>query len=505
MRQLQLKTTIAEDELDKLRRKSRSSTWIAAGLLLAAVWVVSGVSLSPSLVVFSSVKVDAVEHKPVTLTNRSIQTLRQSTIEVEGPDASDFQVSDPCKVVLSSHTCVLDVRFQASESGVKHAQLVVQTTEGKRLVSELLATALPGVVSVTPGTLNFGEVTVGGSAENSVVVSGETAFQINAFSVSQTDDYQATTQPCRDAKGFRDCTVSVQFQPKAEGPRTAELLISDNTSANPHHVRLTGTGSAPPTVQDNRPTDFTPPSLVPPPSQLQAHLQNAAPSSPPAPPEIQVDPNVLDFSTQAQQQVHLHNRGAGDLRIGNVTITGPNQDRFTVAKNECQREIGSGQLCIIVVKFSPKWFAPKSSYSAQLEITHNAPGANPRTVALQWSRTIVAQPHVSMTPDSLSFSPGETSKTFTIFNDGQVVLTQLNLRLGILNGGGNGPFHHSDNCHQLAIGARCVESVSFSPPVNATKNSYSEDLYVFEGLGQSAGVVNLKATVPPRTQTGVIQ
>src|SRR5712691_3739985 len=332
MRQLELKATIAEDELKGLRRTRPSSGWVAAGLVLAAGWLFAGVSLRPSSLEFSSLPVGIGEaREQVKLTNRGVSDFRPDRIAVEGPAAKDFQVKGQCGVVLPGQSCVLEVQFRPQEPGEKQAELVVRTPDGKQMATELSGTARPAAVSVSPGALDFGQVEIGSSSNAiDVVLRGEGWYHVHGVSVSgNRDQYKVRTGTCNgSAGGLRTCIISLRFAPRDEGAQPAELVIADDGVGSPHQVSLRGTGVPPVSVIGqvaplvNQPPAPTPTSPVtPPPPQLI--------------PAIRVDPPVLDFSSGGhQQQVYVFNSGTGSLQI-QVNLQGPNPERFTADAQAC--------------------------------------------------------------------------------------------------------------------------------------------------------------------------
>jgi len=504
MRQVEFKATIP-DEVKGLRRARSSSGWVTGALVLAAGWVFAGVSLNPSALEFNSLPAgigDAREQ--VRLTNRGVIDFRPDRIAVEGPAAKDFQVKGLCGVVLPGQSCVVEVQFRPQDPGEKRAELVVYTPDGKQLATELSGTARPAAVSVSPGELDFDQVEIGSSSNTrEVVLRGEGWFHVHGVSLSRnSDQYEVRAGACNgNAGGLRTCFISVRFVPQNEGALPAELVIDDDGVGSPHRVSLRGTATPP----------VSAPGPVPPPVPAPRPVSPPVPVTGPVPPPvplraaIRVDPPVLDFSSGGRQrQVYVFNSGTGALQI-QVNLRGPNPERFTADVQGCSGQIQPGHSCSVLVKFSPKIWASKRSYNAQMDITHNAPNMTTQSVALRWERTVPEQPHVTVTPSSLDFSPfyrgvamrraaSQLSQlTITIVNDGPVVLAQLSLRVGFFDGGKDGPFSHTSNCRQLARGQQCTEIVSFIP---TQKTSYSEKLYVFEGALNELATVDLQAILP---------
>jgi len=510
MRQLEFNTTIAEEELKRLRRTRPSSGWVAAGLVLAVGWVFAGVSLSPSALEFDSLPVGIGEaRQKVRLTNRGISDFRPDRIVVEGPAAKDFQVKGSCGVVLSGQSCLLEVQFRPQEPGDKQAELVVRTPDGKQMATDLSGAARPAAVSVSPGELDFGQVEIGSSSNTrEVVLRGEGWFHVHGVSLSRnSDQYKVVSGTCTgNAGGLRTCVILVRFAPQNEGNLSADLVIEDDGVGSPHHVSLRAAATPVPGPVVSGPAPA--PGPLPPPGPLPVHVPQPAALTP----AIQVDPPVLDFSSGGrQQQVNVFNSGTGPLQI-QVNLQGPNPDRFIADAHGCSGQIQPGRACTILVIFHPRLFAPKKSYGAQLDIAHNAPNVTTQSVALRWNRPDPVRAHVKVNPSSLDFSPSHqgvairaaaaphSQQSITILNDGPVALTQLNLRIGFTDDGKG--FSHTSNCRQLEENQQCTEIVSFNP---SQKTRYSEKLYIFEGVMSELATVDLQATLPtpPEPPSGV--
>ena len=106
----------------------------------------------------------------------------------------------------------------------------------------------PPKISVSPTSVNFGNVNVGSTSEKTVtirnkgksdlVISSINIAGANASDFSQTND--CTTIPIGNS-----CTVTVTFVPTSKGKRTGKIGISSNDPKKPTvNVKLSGNGKS---------------------------------------------------------------------------------------------------------------------------------------------------------------------------------------------------------------------------------------------------------------------
>jgi hypothetical protein len=122
------------------------------------------------------------------------------------------------------------------------------------------------MVTLSPGSLNFGSQTEGTSSQAQTVTvqnSGSASLSSIAITLSESSasssvgkisadaagissqDYSATTTCGSSLAAGASCTVSVTFSPTTTGSFPGLLQISDNAVGSPQTVGLAGTGTAP--------------------------------------------------------------------------------------------------------------------------------------------------------------------------------------------------------------------------------------------------------------------
>jgi hypothetical protein len=177
---------------------------------------------------------------------------------VSGPDAANFQiVSDGCSgaQLENGKACSIEVGFETlGVAGARTASLVLQTSEGPVEVA-LSATAATGTLSANPSPLSFSGIpfTAPGSHNEGENTETEGLNIENSANASTKVEAAHITGP--DASSFsiqwncegvtlgtsNSCGMGVRFQPTSPGPKTASLVI-DNDSGTPLVVPLQGVG-----------------------------------------------------------------------------------------------------------------------------------------------------------------------------------------------------------------------------------------------------------------------
>jgi len=103
------------------------------------------------------------------------------------------------------------------------------------------------IVTVSPTSLNFGDITVGKTSPPQTVKltnHGSVKLNITKISVTGVDGKDfVEVNACGATLGAgASCDINVWFTPKAKGSLTATLSIADSGGASPQTVSLTGIG-----------------------------------------------------------------------------------------------------------------------------------------------------------------------------------------------------------------------------------------------------------------------
>lgn len=258
---------------------------------------------------------------------------------VDGPAATSSHpapvVQSPASAIQSSP--VADFRLRI---GFGHVIRSPRASLGKTAASA--ATATLSLTSLTYSTQAIGTT----SAAKTVTLknAGTVSLTISKITITGTNagDFSESTTCGTSLAAGTSCKISVRFKPTEPGMRAASLRITDNTSASPQEVALSGTGTTAKLSHTSLNFGFVEPGRV---------------SEP--------------------KTVILTNVGAATLTIAGVAITGTNVSDFAET-HTCGSSLAAGASCRISVTFQP---TASGDRTAVVTVTDNA-FASPQEVAL---------------------------------------------------------------------------------------------------------------------------
>ncbi len=331
------------------------------GILASGTGTVSGITLTPASLTFSSRVVgSASAAQTTTLTSSGTAPLAIAGIAVSGPNAADYAQTNDCPTtgtLAVNASCTISVTFAPTASGTRTATVTVtDDAPGSPQAVALTGTGVAAApaVTLTPTTIPFGSQRVGttSAAQSATMTnSGTVPLTITGFAImgANAGDY-AQTNTCPLAPATlavsESCTISMTFTPGATGSRTATVSVADDAVDSPQTVALSGTGVAP---------------------------------------AASLTPSSLTFATQvgttsSAQTATFANTGTAGLTISSIGITGANAADFAQT-NTCPvapASLAASASCTISVKFTP---GATGSRSASVTISHDA-ADSPHTVAL---------------------------------------------------------------------------------------------------------------------------
>jgi hypothetical protein len=344
--------------------------------------------------------------------------------------------SNPPNAYIAGQTYSTNLPVAGTPVAPLHAGL--NGTGSDAFVAKL--TLIP-TLAITPAvgtTLDFGTVQIATtSAPLSVSLmnntAGNIAFTSAVLSGANAADYTVLTAGCApNIVVGTPCVVSVTFTPTVVAPpsEVATLTITDADSTSPQVFNLTGKGAT------------------------------SVPGVALAPTSLAFGNQLLN-TTSAAKTVTLTNTGTGALTINSIAASGDFAETSAGA-TACPispATLAAGANCIISVTFTPTVLGARAG---TLTITDNAVGS-PHTVPLTGTGT--GAPAVGLAPTSLAFGNQalnitSAAKTVTLTNTGTAALTINSIAA-------SGDFAVSNNpCGgNLAAGANCVISVTFTPTV----------------------------------------
>ncbi len=194
-------------------------------------------------------------------------------------------------------------------------------------------------MTFSASSLNFGVLEVGlTSVPQSVTVTNVSGHAATFSSIATSGDFVQTNSCPTTLNAGQNCSITVNFKPKAAGARTGTVTLKDNDPGSPTQtITLAGTGE---TVA----LGFTPASL------------NFG--------SVQAGSSIMQSAT-------LTNDGAAPVKITGITISGVARRDFHETNN-CPATLNVQESCTVQVVFSPADVAP---YVANVAVKNSAGGS----------------------------------------------------------------------------------------------------------------------------------
>ncbi len=210
-------------------------------------------TVSAAALTFGAVPVNTTATLPLTLTSTGTAPLTITAAALSGTGFSDSGATFPM-TLDPNQSVTVQVQFDPGAAGTATGQLTIASNSagGATTLVSLSGTGeVPTApqLSISTGTLSFGNVTVNSSATQSVTLtsSGTAPVTVNAVAVSGTGFSDSGAAFPLILNPSQSVTVQVAFDPATAGAATGQLTISSNsTTGGTAFVQLSGTGTAAP-------------------------------------------------------------------------------------------------------------------------------------------------------------------------------------------------------------------------------------------------------------------
>lgn len=308
----------------------------------------------PKTVDFDSVELGTTVLKSISITNKGVNSLTISSITFSDPD---FNASGCIGAIAPGTTCRLPVEFTPTRLGAYEVTLTV--SEGEKTYRTTLAAvgSQAAVPSVTPDTLEFGNVTVGTATSTQSVTLKNTGTALLKYTRFTTSEGYFAESDC---PGYlspgQSCNFTVWANAVKNGQMNKVLTIYTNVGPQIVQLKAQASGGA---------TDLL----------LSAESLNFG--------------SIDALTTAPAQTVLVKNTSALTTTIKSVTGTGA----FPVSTS-CGDTLGPNEECVISATFSP---LVAKYYGGAAVITTDT-GAS--SINLQGSGIA---PQLSVSPDGIDF------------------------------------------------------------------------------------------------------
>ena len=208
----------------------------------------------PSTVAFGAVPVGQIATSKVSLLNEGSAPITISQLNIAGQSFSLTSQGKVPIVVNAGDTYSFDIVFMPEQASSYSGQCTALNAAGQLLAQVAImglgigASISTPTLTVSPGSLSFGNVTVNTASTQPVTLTStgtapvtinSTALSGKGFTISGAN-FPVTLNPTQAV------TLNVQFDPTTAGAVTGQLTIRSNSSTNGTVIiSLTGTGMVP--------------------------------------------------------------------------------------------------------------------------------------------------------------------------------------------------------------------------------------------------------------------
>jgi hypothetical protein len=437
-----------------------------------AVTSIPQLSVNPIGIDFGSVAAGTTGTQTLTLISTGTEAVVVNSVAVSGGGFSLSGASFPA-TLIPGQQLALQVEFAPGSAGNAAGQIVVSsnsvaspTTTVNLSGTGTSATPPPSSgspqLSVLPGSLSFGDVTIGSPTSQSValVSTGTSAVTITSanlvggagFSIAG-GGFPITLNP------NQQISIPVEFDPAATGAVTGKIVVTSDSSAGPATIGLSGNGVASPT------------------------------------PQLAVSPGAVSFGSvtvgsPVTQDVTITSTGTAAVTITSVSISGKG---FTVSGGTFPLTLNPNQQVTLQVEFDP---TATGSAGGQLTVNSNSSAGPVALVSLSGTGAALPNPQLAVSPGSISFSsvtigtPTTQSVTLTSTGTAPVTITSAVISgLGFSVSGGNFPMALTPNQQvtlQIQFDPQSAGAATGQLTVSSSSSGNPVSVVTLSGTGTAA-------------------
>jgi hypothetical protein len=222
--------------------------------------IIPDITLTPTSIDFGAIALGkSSANQTMTVKNDGTVTLNLGAVGVGGTNANQFsKAADNCskKNLAPGASCTVAARFTPTSNGAKTGTLIIPSNDPDENPFNVALSGTGGAgsgtpdVTVTPLSINFGNVKVKKLVEQTITVKndGTADLTLPAITVGGThaDQFDTGADKCskKTLAANASCTVNTKFKATSTGAKTATLIIpSNDPDENPVSVSLSGTGT----------------------------------------------------------------------------------------------------------------------------------------------------------------------------------------------------------------------------------------------------------------------
>jgi len=215
----------------------------------------AGLYASPPSINFGAVPTGATARESVIFSNSGTTTETITDVSAPGEPFATPNLQALTSTPLAPGASVtVAVTYSPTTVGPATDSITIVTDDGSGPLSRtvgLQGTAVTGAprLTITPGSLNFGDVAVGSSSTKSFVISNTGNLLLTLNKAAPPSGVFTSSNPVSEGQQItpvETITQDVTFAPKALGDYSGVYVITGNDGHGAHNIALTGTGVPPP-------------------------------------------------------------------------------------------------------------------------------------------------------------------------------------------------------------------------------------------------------------------
>jgi hypothetical protein len=402
------------------------------------------IAVAPNSLAFGNVTVGTPTPRTFTISNTGTAALTGTVARATGT-STEYAVSPASFNVAAGGNQVVTVTYTPTAPGADAGSIAVSSNDTTAPSTSVTLTgtgvAAPApAIALSPASLLFGTVTVGGSASLTVQVQnpGTAPLAVSAIArcaspATSAEFGWSPAAPFTVAAGG-STTVTVTYAPTAAGADTGCLAFSSNDTANPTvSLNVSGTGQAA------------------------------------AAPRIAVAPATLAFGnvtlgTSSPRTFTISNTGTVAL-TGTVVRAPGTSAEYAVAPASFNVVAGGNQ--VVTVTYTP---ADATTDNGSLTVSSNDTATPTTSVTISGAGMTVPAPAIALTPATLSFGPVVLGSSATLTAQvGNAGTATLNVTGIALCSGSSPEFSWSPSAPlSIAPGQSATLTVRYQPTAAGT-------------------------------------
>ena len=318
---------------------------------------------SATTLTFGSVSVGGTATQSISVTNTGTATVNIGQATISGAGFT-FVGGNPSTSIPVGQSSTVQVQFAPASAGAVTGSITVTSdASNSPLTVSLTGTGTQPVLSMTPASVSFGNVTVGQTGSQTVKLTnnGNVNLTINPATVAGTGFAMSGLSIPATIGAGQSVSFTAQFTPASVGGATGSISFTDNGPNSPQTLTMAGTGMAANATLSPNPGSFAFGNVV--------------------------------VGANSGQLITLTNTGSASITISQATASGPG---FSITGSPAGKVIAAGGNTTFTAQFAP---TTAGNLSGGVTITSNA--TNPTlTIALTGTGT---QGALSANPTSINF------------------------------------------------------------------------------------------------------